>query len=177
MFVCLFVCVIPLKLVSGHSDHTVSRVADVGRSRCLTNKRVGPGERKPKGACSRLNQRHIVTRKKNWQAVEQGQKPDRATQREKADEPRRRRTGKKTQRKQKGQERKQQQKTEKRKRNQKRRAQREQVRRPSKHVFHVRRRMVFMFDVDHFGARIGIQIMLGSSKRRRRKTEKVNQFK
>ena len=95
----------------------------------------------------------------------------------KADETQRRRTGKRTQRKQKGQERKQQQKTVKRKRNQKRRAQREQVRRPSKHVFHVRRRMVFMFDVDHFGARIGIQIMLGSSKRRRRKTERVNQLK
>ena len=68
----------------------------------------------------------------------------------KADETQRRRTGKKTQRKQKGQERKQQQKTEKRKRNQKRRAQREQVRRPSKHVFHVLRRTVFMFDVYRF---------------------------
>ena len=63
IFVCLFVCVIPLKQVAGHSDHTFSRVADVGRSRCLTNKRVGPGERKPKGTCTRLYQRHIYTRK------------------------------------------------------------------------------------------------------------------
>ena len=143
LFVCLFVCVIPLKLVSGHSDHTVSRVADVGRSRCLTNKRVGPGERKPKGACSRLNQRQIVTRKKNWQAVEQGQKPDRATQREQ----------KQTKHKEEGQARRRRESKKDRKENNNRKQKRENATKnagPRESKSGVRASMFFKSDVEWF---------------------------